>query len=44
MTVFKLNDLSKTGCVTANQNFKTHCCFTYIYIYTKKKVKHPLIY
>jgi hypothetical protein len=44
MTVFKLNDLSKTGFVTANLNFQNPLLL-YLYIYThKEKIKHRLIY
>ena len=41
MTVFKLNDLSKTGFVTANQNFQKPLLlyYIYIYIYIRLKIK-----
>ena len=40
MTVFKLNDLSKTGFVTANQNVQNPLLlylYIYIYIYIHKE-------
>ena len=38
MTVFKLNDFSKTGFVTANQNVQNPLLL-YLYIYIRLKIK-----